>query len=170
MLGVLYSSSAHFGKRQPVAATLNHLLGGTLHFLLGYATARAVDAPAFALGLIFALVFAAGHLNQEMRDYDVDRANGIRTGAVVFGSRRTFWVSWVMFTAAYLLIAGLAWHSILPRPLVLAGVCCERHEIQRGRPRRLGSTAGPGALSGKAFARLRRRTESLDFPAVSALT
>ena len=31
-------------KRTPVAASLNHLTGGALHFLLGYTLAGAIDA------------------------------------------------------------------------------------------------------------------------------
>ena len=37
---------------------------------------HAVDARGVALSLFFGLVFAGGHLNQEVRDYEFDRANG----------------------------------------------------------------------------------------------
>src|SRR5262249_26816694 len=35
-LSVLYSSSPRVGKSTPVAASLHHVVGGALHFLLGY--------------------------------------------------------------------------------------------------------------------------------------
>lgn len=117
-LGFLYSGSPVLGKSTPVAASLNHLLGGTLHFLLGYTLFHAPDATGVAIGLFFGLVFAAGHLNQEVRDYDGDCANGIRTNAVVFGRRRAFVASLITFTAAYAMLVGLAASGVLPRLLL----------------------------------------------------
>jgi len=117
-LGFLYSGSPVFGKSTPVAASVNHLAGGTLHFLLGYTLAHAFDANGLWIGLFFGLVFAAGHLNQEVRDYEGDLLNGIRTNAVVFGRRRTFVASLFTFTAAYAMLILLAARGILPRLLL----------------------------------------------------
>src|SRR4029078_3327975 len=89
-LSLLYSCSASFGKSTPIMGSINHLLGGALHFLLGYTLVRALDANGLMMSLFFGLVFAGGHLNQEVRDYDGDLINGIRTTAVVFGAQRTF--------------------------------------------------------------------------------
>ena len=121
-LSLLYSFSPSLGKSTPIAASLNHLIGGALHFLLGYTLVRAVDARGVALSLFFGLVFAAGHLNQEVRDYEFDLANGIRTSAVAFGCRRGFLASFCLFTAAYLLIVGLAALGVLPKILLLSAV------------------------------------------------
>lgn len=118
LLGFLYSGSPVLGKSTPVAASLNHLLGGTLHFLLGYTLLHRLDANGICIGLFFGLVFAAGHLNQEVRDYEGDRLNGIRTNAVVFGPRRAFLASLATFTAAYALLAMLAAAGVLPRLLL----------------------------------------------------
>jgi 4-hydroxybenzoate polyprenyltransferase len=117
-LSLLYSCSPRFGKSTPVVASINHLLGGALHFLLGYSLTRDLDARGLVISLFFGLVFAAGHLNQEVRDYEGDRFNGIRTSAVVFGCRRAFLASLCTFTAAYALLAGLAELGILPRLLL----------------------------------------------------
>ncbi|HWU52745.1 MAG TPA: UbiA family prenyltransferase [Tahibacter sp.] len=117
-LGFLYSGSPVLGKSTPVASSLNHLLGGTLHFLLGYTLFHALDAHGIGIGLFFGLVFAAGHLNQEVRDYEGDRVNGIRTNAVAFGPRRAFLASLAAFTAAYAMLTGLAAFGILPRLLL----------------------------------------------------
>ena len=89
-LSLLYSFSPSLGKGTPIAASLNHLIGGALHFLLGYTLVRAVDARGIALSLFFGLVFAAGHLNQEVRDHEADLANGIRTSAVRSGAGARF--------------------------------------------------------------------------------
>lgn len=113
-LGFLYSGSPVLGKRTPVASSLNHLAGGTLHFLLGYTLGHALDATGIWIGLFFGLVFTAGHLNQEVRDHEGDRLNGIRTHAVVFGCRRTFLASLTTFTAAYALLTAFAALGHLP--------------------------------------------------------
>jgi len=118
VLSLLYSCSPSFGKSTPIMASIIHLLGGALHFLLGYTLFRPLDASGLMISLFFGLVFAGGHLNQEVRDYEGDRINGIYTSAVVFGCRRTFLASLFMFTAAYAILAGLAALSILPRLLL----------------------------------------------------
>jgi len=126
-LSLLYSCSPRFGKNTPVVASLNHLLGGMLHFLLGYTLTRDLDASGLVISLFFGLVFAAGHLNQEVRDYEGDLLNGIRTSAVVFGCRRAFLASLCIFTVAYALIAGLAEVGILPRLLLLSALVWALH-------------------------------------------
>ena len=117
-LSFLYSCSPSFGKTTPIAASMNHLLGGTLHFLLGYSLCHAFDARGVLISLFFGFVFAAGHLNQEVRDYEVDLLNEIRTSAVVFGCRRTFLASLFFFTVAYAILFTLAARGILPRLLL----------------------------------------------------
>ena len=117
-LGFLYSCSASFGKSTPIMGSINHLLGGALHFLLGYTSVHALDANGLVMSLFFGLVFAGGHLNQEVRDYEGDLLNGIHTTAVVFGLQRTFLASLCTFTAAYAIIASLAALGLLPRLLL----------------------------------------------------
>lgn len=137
-LGFLYSSSPLAGKNTPVASSLNHLLGGTLHFLLGYTLAHPLDLTGVGIGLFFGLVFAAGHLNQEVRDYDGDLINGIRTNAVVFGRRRAFLASLATFTAAYAMLTGLAASGVLTKLLLwsplawLAHLAWSLHALRRG--------------------------------------
>ncbi|TLD70435.1 hypothetical protein FEM03_11950 [Phragmitibacter flavus] len=117
VLSLLYSCSPRFGKVTPIAASINHLVGGMLHFLLGYTLFHELDGRGLAISLFFGLVFAGGHFNQEVRDYEGDSINGIRTSAVVFGPRRTFLASLSLFTLAYALIIGLAATSMLPNLL-----------------------------------------------------
>ena len=137
-LSLLYSCSPMLGKSVPIVASINHLLGGALHFLLGYSLWRAVDARGLMISLFFGLVFAAGHLNQEVRDHEGDRLNGIRTSAVVFGCRRAFLMSLLIFTAAYATLAGLAMLGILPRLLLWSAILWPLHvawsirALQRG--------------------------------------
>ncbi len=117
-LSLLYSCSPGFGKITPIAASINHLIGGSLHFLLGYTLFHPLDERGFLISLFFGLVFAGGHLNQEVRDYEGDLLNGVRTSAVAFGCRGTFLASLSLFTAAYALITSLALLGILPKVLL----------------------------------------------------
>lgn len=121
-LSLVYSYSPRLGKGTPIAASLNHLIGGSLHFLLGYSVARVVDARGVALSVVFGLVFAAGHLNQEVRDHTFDRDSGIGTVAVAFGCRRGFIASFCLFTLAYGLIVGLAAFGVLPKILLASAI------------------------------------------------
>lgn len=137
-LGLLYSGSTSWGKGRPILASLLHLIGGTFHFLLGYTVGHAVDARGVAIALFFGLVFAAGHLNQEVRDYEADLRNRIRTSAVVFGRRRTFFSSLLLFTAAYLLLGVLISLGLLAPALIWATllwpwhVACSLRALRRG--------------------------------------
>jgi len=126
-LSVLYSCSPFFGKGKPIWSSLIHFIGGSLHFLLGYSMAAPIDARGVAISLFFGLVFAGGHLNQEVRDYDGDLCNSIRTNAVVFGRRRTFVGSVILFILAYTVLAGLASGEMLPRVLLWCTLVCPLH-------------------------------------------
>jgi 4-hydroxybenzoate polyprenyltransferase len=121
-LSLLYSHSPSFGRSTPILGSINHLLGGALHFLLGYTLVHGLDASGLVISLFFGLVFAGGHLNQEVRDYEGDLLNGIRTNAVAFGCQRTFLASLCTFTAAYAIVTGLAASGILPRLLLFSPI------------------------------------------------
>lgn len=122
IISFLYSCSASFGKHTPIVGSINHLFGGALHFLLGYAIVHTLDTNGLVMSLFFGLVFAGGHLNQEVRDYEGDLINGICTTAVVFGRQRTFLASLGMFTVAYVIVDGLAALGVLPRLLLLSPI------------------------------------------------
>jgi 4-hydroxybenzoate polyprenyltransferase len=110
VLALAYSSRAIHAKGVPILSSGVHLAGGVLLFLLGYALFGEVDRRGLLIGLYFALIFVAGHLNQEVRDYEADRRSGIVTNAVRFGKRRTFLAGFLVFTCSY---GYLLWLSIL---------------------------------------------------------
>lgn len=130
VLGIVYSHPAINVKGVPLLSSAPHLVGGVLHFLLGYALFSGVDTRGVLVALFFALTFTAGHLNQEVRDHDGDRANGTCTNAVRFGPRRTFLAGLAVFTLAYADLAVLALASLVPAPLgVLAVVLYPVHLV-----------------------------------------
>ena len=113
-LGVVYSHPAMDAKGTPLVSSVPHALGGVLHFLLGYSLFGPIDARGALIALYFALTFTAGHLNQEVRDYDGDRLNGIRTSAVRFGQTPVFVASVLIFTLAYAHLGLLAATGLVP--------------------------------------------------------
>ena len=119
VLGALYSHPAFDAKGTPVVSSFPHLVGGALHFLLGYSVFGGIDGRGTLIALFFALTFTAGHLNQEVRDYDGDRLNGIRTNAVVFGKTAAFVAGFLLFTLAYADLFFLASAGIAPAPLAV---------------------------------------------------
>jgi 4-hydroxybenzoate polyprenyltransferase len=116
-LSALYSLPRFNWKGRPFLSSVAHLAGGILHFLLGYSLGNAIDGRGFAIATFFALIFVAGHLTQEIRDHQGDAINGVRTNAVVFGQRRTFVASLLLFTLAQILLLLLALQGFLPHPL-----------------------------------------------------
>jgi 4-hydroxybenzoate polyprenyltransferase len=116
-LSAFYSLRPFDWKGKAGLNTATHLAGGILHFLLGYCAAHAIDRRGIAIASYFALIFAAGHLMQEVRDSDADAVNGIGTNAVTFGPRRTFIASLVLFASAHALFLLLALQKMIPRPL-----------------------------------------------------
>lgn len=116
-LSALYSLPGFDWKARPILNSVSHLIGGALHFLLGCSVVGTIDGSAIAMAMFFGVTFAAGHLTQEVRDYDGDARNAIATNAVVFGRRRTFAASVALFTLAYGVLLLLALTDIVPRPL-----------------------------------------------------
>ena len=86
-----------------------------------------LDARGLVISLFFGLVFAGGHLNQEVRDYEADLLNGIRTNAVAFGRRRAFLASLATLTAAYAILTISAACGILPKLLVASALVWMLH-------------------------------------------
>lgn len=117
LLSALYSFPGIHWKGRPLLSSAVHLGGGIVHFLLGYSVGSAIDRRGVATALFFALIFAAGHLTQEVRDSKGDARNAIRTNAVTFGQRRTFAASLILFALAHILLLLLALEGMIPRPL-----------------------------------------------------
>jgi 4-hydroxybenzoate polyprenyltransferase len=123
----LYSAPVSHAKGIPLLSSFLHLIGGTLHFLLGYSVFRAVDGRGLLIGCFFGLTFMAGHLTHEARDREGDLVNGIRTNAVTFGAFGSFIASLALFTSADLLLVVLAYRGIVPRVLLMVAALYPFH-------------------------------------------
>jgi 4-hydroxybenzoate polyprenyltransferase len=119
VLGFVYSNPSAPAKGMPVISSLVHLGGGVLHFLFGYSLFAGVDRRGILVALYFSLIFVAGHLIQETRDYEGDRLNGIQTNATRFGQRPMFCAGFLLFTLSYVYLAWLAAAGFVPSMLGL---------------------------------------------------
>jgi 4-hydroxybenzoate polyprenyltransferase len=127
ILSALYSISHFNWKGRPLLNSAAHLIGGALHFLLGYSLGHAIDRRGLVIAMFFALTFAAGHLTQEIRDHQSDVRNAIKTNAVIFGQRRTFIASVALFTLSHVVLLLLTLHGTLPRALAALVVLYPLH-------------------------------------------
>lgn len=109
----LYSHPRIYAKGRPIVGTLVHFVGGVLQFVLGYAAVRPIDTVAVLSGVYFSLVFSAGHLNHEVKDYEPDQAAGLTTNAVMFGPRRMFGIAFAVFTFAFAYLSLLTWRGVI---------------------------------------------------------
>jgi 4-hydroxybenzoate polyprenyltransferase len=121
-LGIIYSHPRLNFKGTPIASSFPHLVGGVFHFLLGYAVFSAIDSRGILIALFFALTFTAGHLNHEVRDFELDSKTNARTNAVAFGKRRTFVAGLIVFTVAYLCLFVLGLLRFVPRALAFLAI------------------------------------------------
>lgn len=119
LLGILYSHPRIYLKSIPIASSLAHLFAGLLHFLLGYTLFSRFDQRGLLIGLFFGLTFAAGHLNHEVHDFDLDRKNNIVTNAIAFGKRGAFSASFILFTLAFLCLFFLAMNGLVSHLVIL---------------------------------------------------
>ncbi len=123
----LYSAPFSHAKGIPLLSSFLHLIGGILHFLLGYSVFHAVDGRGLLIGCFFGLTFMAGHLTHEARDREGDMVNGIRTNAVTFGAFGSFICSLALFTCADVLLVVLAYRGIVPPVLLMVAALYPLH-------------------------------------------
>jgi 4-hydroxybenzoate polyprenyltransferase len=123
LLGFFYSFPGIHAKGIVLLSSVSHLVGGFLHFLLGYSLFAPTDPHVVPTACFFALIFVAGHCVQEVQDQETDRRTGIRTNAVVFGKLPVFAAALLAFLFAYGDLEYLAWAGMVPvrlGPLALA--------------------------------------------------
>lgn len=106
ILSILYSHPLFKGKGKPIFSSLIHLLGGSLLFLLGCASFK-ITLNSFLLSIFFALAFSAGHLIHEIIDFSYDSSQGVVTNAIRFGEKRTYLLSFFLFSSSFFYLGFL---------------------------------------------------------------
>ncbi len=122
----LYSFPGKGLKYKPVLGTMVHFAGQIIHFHMGYIIIENFSLESLLISIYFAILFASGHINHELIDYESDKQMKINTGAVYFGKKIWEKLSFFMFLAAtiymvILIFSGVAdpLHCI---PFALAGI------------------------------------------------
>ncbi|HET6846086.1 MAG TPA: UbiA family prenyltransferase, partial [Anaerolineales bacterium] len=115
-LGIAYS--AQFGdvkgKCIPVVSSLLHVGGTLIAFMLGALTYASADWRSVLIAAYPVLLILAGHLVQEIQDYEEDRLSGCRTNAVQFGRKRVFVLASAIFAVSFVLLYSLAALGLFP--------------------------------------------------------
>jgi len=125
-LSVLYSWRAVRLKARPIVDVLSHVLMlSALLFLAGYFTYDRAPGQIWLVALGAALASGYGQLYNQLRDYDVDQAAGLRNTAWLVGAantRRLMYTSLALAAACLLasVVLGLWPLWLLLVPLLLA--------------------------------------------------
>jgi 4-hydroxybenzoate polyprenyltransferase len=91
MISLMYSTTLFYlrGKAIVLVASIFHLVGGLLAFLLGYLLYGQLDINALTAGIMFGVFLTAGHLFQELQDLNGDRMNKLITIANTLGKGKS---------------------------------------------------------------------------------
>lgn len=122
---ILYSMPRGL-KGSPLMGLVSAFTAQILHFYIGYRVFSDWSLHAFLISIYFSFLFAAGHALHEVIDFDADRIANIRTSAVVFGKRKLWIATHVLFALAFgylitLMIVGIiSWRVALPYVLAFA--------------------------------------------------
>jgi len=102
------------GKNIPAISTLLHFATALLVFLLGSITYSVINDRALLIGSYLGLIISAGHMVQEVQDYEGDRLSGDWTNAVRFGPRPVFIFSFLLFSLSFVFLFWLTRIGFLP--------------------------------------------------------
>ena len=116
LLSFFYSTnlfSLH-GKSIPVLATLLHILGGMLAFLLGYLFFGHFHIQAVLTGLMCGVFLSAGHLFHEIQDFEGDLTTKIMTTANTIGKKPAAWIGLILLFFGHAIFQYLTYKEFLP--------------------------------------------------------
>lgn len=86
--------------------TVAHLLGGILHFHMGYTAFSPASTESVLVSVFFALILCSGHFNHEIMDAEDDRNSGHLTTTVRLGVDTALYLRHLaaFFSAAYAIL------------------------------------------------------------------
>jgi 4-hydroxybenzoate polyprenyltransferase len=99
---LLYSWPRLGLKHYPFVGTLLHFFAQILHFNMVYFVFQPISIKSISLSIFFSLLFAGGHLNHEVIDYEADKNVGFKTSAVFIGLKNAIMFSFLLFASACL--------------------------------------------------------------------
>jgi len=107
LLWVIYSMPKIGLKNRILQGTILHFFSQILHFNMVYSVFSDPNQQSVLISVFFALIFAAGHLNHEVIDYEADKSVKLKTTAAAFGIRRTSIMSLSVFLFAQIYLVFL---------------------------------------------------------------
>jgi len=93
--------------------TVIHLVGGILHFHIGYLVASPFSMASLALSFYIAWMLCIGHFHHEIIDYEADKKNDLRTTTVRVGIDPILNVIGIMFILSILIWLTIYWMSYI---------------------------------------------------------
>ena len=118
ILNYMYSGNILFLKSVPIVSSVIHGIGATLGFLIGYTFEGKIDLNGILFGLFFGIIYAAGHLNHEISDFESDQKS-FQTNPKVFGKKNSFIASFILFSLSFIYILILVLLELLPSFLLI---------------------------------------------------
>lgn len=116
LLSLVYSTSTFYihGKTICILASLLHLVGGLLAFLLGYLFVGIYSTDVLIAGLMIGILLSAGHIFQEIQDVQGDLKNNIRTTANLLGINHSAFLGLGLLFMAHLIMEYLIGTGFFP--------------------------------------------------------
>lgn len=108
-LWVLYYKPGIRLKGSFLLGTVIHLVGGILHFHIGYLAASPFSMASLAISFYIAWILCIGHFHHEIIDYEADKKNGLQTTTVRVGTKPVLKVIGAMFVLSILIWMAVYW-------------------------------------------------------------
>ncbi len=104
-------------KAVPIASYPVHIVFATGYFLIGYLVFNNSIAIIALFSLFFSLVYIAGEINQELRDFEYDTRTKVMTTPHFIGKKVSFFMENTFFLISIAPICILAEMNIIIRPI-----------------------------------------------------
>ncbi len=121
-LYILYSYPNIYAKSRPLFASLIHFFAAILFVLSPVYFYSVVDKTYIYISLYMSILFMAGHLNHETRDYEEDLLFGYKTIATMYGKKVSFVIGNVLFFFSYILAMFIFGRNIVPKAFLMGAL------------------------------------------------
>lgn len=80
---------------------------------------KCISIESISLSVFFSFLFSAGHINHELIDYETDKVNNIKTGALTLGYKSAAMLSFFIFLIAHFYLIILYFFSLINLPMLI---------------------------------------------------
>ncbi|MDD3877422.1 MAG: UbiA family prenyltransferase [Bacteroidales bacterium] len=104
---VFYSLPVVGLKNFAFSGSILHFVTQVFHFNMVFSVYQDIGTHSILISLFFAFIFAAGHLNHEVIDFEADSSVKLKTTAAVLGIKATVKLSTAVFITAHFFLIPL---------------------------------------------------------------